>query len=265
MKQVVIIEDETAAARNLEALLREIVPDWQVLATLESVTESVEWLQQHPMPDLLFMDIHLADGDSFRIFQHVEILIPVIFTTAYDQYALEAFKVNSIDYLLKPIARVDLERALKKLNYLLQVRPSESREPLPISLSQSSEESHPAMAKQTVFLLPAGGDKIVPLHRDAIAFCYVQRERLSIVNFEGHCYPIDRTMEAMQGTLPEEDFFRMNRQFLVSRRAIREISQWFNGRLTVRLSVETPERIIIPRARIAEFKRWMSAIEPASS
>lgn len=256
MRRVVIIEDETAAARNLEALLRGVVPDWEVLATLESVTESVEWLQHHPMPDLLFMDIHLADGDSFRIFQQVEITAPIIFTTAYDQYALEAFKVNSIDYLLKPIARVDLERSLKKLEQLSTVERINYRETLP-----PREEAESATTKQTVFLLPAGADKIVPLHRDAISFCYVQRERLSIYDLEGRSYPIDRTMEAMQAALPEEHFFRMNRQFLVARRAIKEISQWFNGRLTVHLTVDVPERIIIPRARVADFKRWISAIE----
>lgn len=256
MKRIVIIEDETAAVRNLEALLQEVAPEMQVEAVLESVTESVEWLQQHPMPDLLFMDIHLADGDSFRIFQRVDIQAPIIFTTAYDQYALEAFKVNSIDYLLKPIARADLERALRKLeqlsgrehfDYARQVEP----------LVQAEE---PAV-RQQVFLLPAGGDRIVPLHRDTIAYCYVQGEKLTICDKEGHHYPIDRTMEAMQGALPEEEFFRMNRQFLVARSAIREISQWFNGRLTIRLGVETPERVVIPRARVADFKRWMSCVE----
>ena len=115
MMRALIIEDETAAARNLEAVLREVAPGVEILATLESVAESVEWLQSNPQPDLLFMDIHLADGDSFRIFESVEITAPVIFTTAYDRYALEAFKVNSIDYLLKPINTEDVRRALEKL------------------------------------------------------------------------------------------------------------------------------------------------------
>lgn len=256
MKRIVIIEDETAAVRNLEALLQDVAPDFQVEAVLEGVTESVEWLQQHPMPDLLFMDIHLADGDSFRIFQQVDIQAPIIFTTAYDQYALEAFKVNSVDYLLKPISKGDLERSLRKLNHLSGREHFDyARKVEP--LVRDTETA----TRQQVFLLPAGGDRIVPLHRDTIAYCYVQGEHLTICDMEGHHYPIDRTMDVMQASLPDEDFFRMNRQFLVARKAICEISQWFNGRLTIRLAVETPERIVIPRARVADFKRWMSRVE----
>ena len=116
--KALIIEDETAAARNLQAILREVAPAVEIVATLEGVEESIEWLRTHPQPDLLFMDIHLADGDSFRIFRAVEITAPVIFTTAYDQYALEAFKVNSIDYLLKPLNAADVVRALEKLRRL---------------------------------------------------------------------------------------------------------------------------------------------------
>lgn len=116
--KALIIEDETAAALNLAAVLRQVAPGVEVVATLESVAESVEWLRANPQPDLLFMDIHLADGDSFRIFKSVEVTAPVVFTTAYDQYALEAFKVNSIDYLLKPINADDVRRALEKLRRL---------------------------------------------------------------------------------------------------------------------------------------------------
>ena len=118
MMRLVIVEDETAAAVNLQAILRKLAPEAAVEAVLESVQESVDWFGSHPMPDLVFMDIHLADGDSFRIFERVEVTAPVIFTTAYDRYALEAFRVNSIDYLLKPISEADVERALNKLRRL---------------------------------------------------------------------------------------------------------------------------------------------------
>ncbi len=116
--KIVIIEDESAAARNLQAIARSVIPEAEVVALLESIEESVEWLGAHPAPDLLFMDIHLADGESFRIFDRVDIPCPIIFTTAYDQYALEAFKVNSIDYLLKPIKEEELRRAIEKLRRL---------------------------------------------------------------------------------------------------------------------------------------------------
>ena len=116
--KALIIEDETAAALNLEAILKQVAPGVEVIGTLESVEESIGWLRANPQPDLLFMDIHLADGDSFRIFDAVEVTAPVVFTTAYDQYALEAFRVNSIDYLLKPINNADVQRALGKLERL---------------------------------------------------------------------------------------------------------------------------------------------------
>jgi two-component SAPR family response regulator len=125
--RAVIIEDETAAARNLQVLLQSVVPDIEICATLESIAESVQWLNANPQPDVLFMDIHLADGDSFRIFDLVSIECPIIFTTAYDQYALKAFSVNSIDYLLKPIAQSDLERAVAKFRRLTPLERTEMR------------------------------------------------------------------------------------------------------------------------------------------
>ena len=221
--KALIIEDETAAARNLAAILRQAAPEVEVVATLESVAESIEWLRANPEPELLFMDIHLADGDSFRIFDAVEITAPVIFTTAYDRYALEAFKVNSIDYLLKPLNEADVRRAL-----LVHVR-----------------------------------DRIIPLQRDRIAYCYTANERVTACDYDGAVYPLDRTLETLQSMLPEEEFFRANRQFIVARRAVKEIVVWFGSRLSLHLTVETPERIIISKARVPEFKAWLRSVRPA--
>ena len=153
MMKALIIEDETAAARNLAAILRQTAPDVEIVETLESVVESVAWLRMHPQPDLLFMDIHLADGDSFRIFDAVEIAAPVIFTTAYDQYALEAFKVNSIDYLLKPLNASDVGRALAKLHRLTSVERSDYG---------SRVRTLAASRREEVFLVHVR-DKIIPL------------------------------------------------------------------------------------------------------
>lgn len=252
MKRILIIEDETAAARNLKALLQEIDPAIEVVAVLESVAESVEWFASHPMPDLLFVDIHLADGDSFRIFKQVEISAPVIFTTAYDQYALEAFKVNSIDYLLKPIAEADLRRALAKWQ---RFTPAEQR---------SYEERVERVVErvcgegiQQTFLVHVR-DKLIPLRREEIAFCYTHDERVEAFDREGHCYQLDKTLETLQGLLPEQDFFRANRQFIVARWAVKEIAVWFGSRLTLTLQLPTPERIVISKARVPEFKRWLT-------
>ena len=197
MIRTLIIEDETAAAQNLIAILKEEAPTVLVLDVIESVEESVEWLQNHPAPDLIFMDIHLADGESFRIMDRVEVTSPVIFTTAYDQYALDAFRLCSIDYLLKPIAAADVHRAMEKLD----------------RLTGSERKEYGNRIKQVVrqyeetFLVHLR-DKIIPLHRDQIAFCYTSNERVTAYGFDGASYPIDRTLEALQNVLPEGDFFR---------------------------------------------------------
>lgn len=246
---VLIIEDETAAAQNLQAILREIDPSIQVLEVLESIEESADWLRNNPQPDLLFMDIHLADGESFRILDRVDVTAPVIFTTAYDQYALEAFRLCSIDYLLKPIAVDDVKRALEKLQ----------------RLTGNERTSYTPRIKQAVkeyeetFLIHQR-DKIIPLHRDQIAFCYTANERVMAYDFQGESYPIDRTLETLQAQLPASDFFRANRQFIIARRAVQEITVWFGSRLSLALTVETPERIIISKARVPEFKAWLRSV-----
>lgn len=251
--KALIIEDETAAARNLEAILRDVAPGIEIVGTLESVAESIEWLGSRPHPDLLFMDIHLADGDSFRIFRTVEIGVPVIFTTAYDRYALEAFKVNSIDYLLKPINSSDVVRALGKLRRL------SGRERLDYGRRVRTMADG---RSESVFLVHVR-DRIIPLDRDRIAFCHTADEKVTAYDFDGAAYPLDRTLEALQAQLPEADFFRVNRQFIVSRRAVREIAVWFGSRLTLRLCVAAPERIVVPKARVPEFKNWLRALRPA--
>ena len=253
MMKALLIEDETAAARNLAAVLREVAPGVQIVATLESVAESIEWLRSNPQPDLLFMDIHLADGDSFRIFGAVEVTAPVIFTTAYDRYALEAFKVSSIDYLLKPINADDVRRALEKLRRLT------SGERLDYG---SRVRSLAAQRQEEVFLVRVR-DRIIPLQRDRIAYCYTSNEKVTACGFDGETYPLDKTLEALQALLPERDFFRANRQFIVARRAVKEIAVWFGSRLTLHLTVDTPERIVISKARVPEFKTWLRAGHPA--
>ena len=245
MMKALIIEDETAAARNLAAILRQTAPDVEIVATLESVEESVEWLRSNPHPDLLFMDIHLADGDSFRIFDAVEIAAPVIFTTAYDQYALEAFKVNSIDYILKPIKKEELRRAFDKLRRLSAPQVAEYVE----------QTNRFVTSRSRGFLIPFR-DKLVPLTPEEIAYFHTSDERVSVATLDGRTLPVDRSLDTLMGQLPAADFYRANRQFIVSRRAIADLSVWFGSRLTLNLCVKTPERIVISKARVPEFKRW---------
>ena len=249
--KVLIIEDETAAAHNLSAILRKLLPEVQILDTLDTVVDSVEWLCENPMPDLVFMDIHLSDGESFRIFDSVKITAPIIFTTAYDQYALKAFQVNSIDYLLKPLNEQGVERALSKWRTL-----SSSADKREEYVARVDAMVRRNQAEHQTFLVRFR-DKIIPLSCDDIAFCYTSEERVSAYCHNGDRYPLEHTLESLQAMLPPSRFFRANRQFIVSRSAVADISVWFGSRLSLNLKQEAPEKIIISKARVPEFKAWL--------
>ena len=256
---VLIIEDETAAAVNLKSILRSVMPDCNVIDVLESIEESVDFFndKSQPTPDLVFMDIHLADGESFRIFDSVEIQAPIIFTTAYDEYALRAFKVNSIDYILKPIKAEDLRHAIDKFTLLSGMERNDYKSRVNTMIESSKRDS------QRVFLVHYK-DKIIPLSIDDVAFFYTSNEKVSAHTYSGGRYVIDRTLEVLQSLLPDDEFFRANRQFIVARKAVKDIAVWFGSRLSLNLSIETPEKIIISKARVPEFKQWLMDINSAN-
>ena len=254
---ILIIEDETAAAINLKAILKKVEPGCNVIAVLESIEESIEFFNDasQPTPDVVFMDIHLADGESFRIFDSVDITAPIIFTTAYDEYALRAFKVNSIDYLLKPINVEDMRHALAKFERLNGTDRNQYNERVNTMIENTKREN------QRVFLIHYK-DKIIPLSIDDVAFFYTANEKVSAYTLSGKIYTVDRTLEMLQSALPKDEFFRANRQFIVSRDAVKDIAVWFGSRLSLNLKIESPEKIIIPKARVPEFKQWLMAIQP---
>ena len=246
----VIVEDEFAAAQNLERLLMSIDSTIDIIAILQNVDESIEWFSINPLPDVVFMDIHLADGDSFSIFKSVEIRCPIIFTTAYDQYALKAFEVNSIDYLLKPISKKSLEKALDKLkNFAPNHNNSEVITQIMKSINQFSKH------RKKNFLIPYK-DKLIPVSSDDIAFIYSQNKKAEIICFNKRDYMMDTSLDDFLKQLDPDLFFRANRQFIISHKAITDMSTWFDGKLAVNLSLPTPERIIVSRARAGEFKKW---------
>lgn len=250
--KILVIEDETAATVNLLSIISEVCPNAKILATIESITDAVEWFKNNPAPDIVFMDIHLADGDAFRIFEKADITSPVIFTTAYDQYALEAFSVNSIDYLLKPINAADLKRAVDKLSRLTGSA----------ALAYSERQKGIATGKTAAenFLIHIK-DKIVPVKKDEIAFFYTSDERVSIYTLDGRMFSYDKSLETISAQLPNTEFFRANRQFIVSKAVINDVSVWFGSRLTLNLKIKTPERIVISKARVPLFKRWLAGLE----
>lgn len=247
--KTIIIEDEQLAARNLETILNDI-GGFTVLATLESISEAVEWFSCHPQPEVVFMDIHLADGSAFEIFEQTTINCPIIFTTAYDEYALKAFKVNSIDYLLKPIDPEDVRKALTKLKTLTPTGDEKTDFKELIALYKKSS------CYKTHFLVPAKGDKLIPLKSGEIAYFSLDASLVKAFTYSNKGFVFDFTLDELVKMLNPQDFFRANRQFIVARNAIKDIDLWFNNRLSVNLNVPVTEKILISKARIPEFKNW---------
>ena len=250
--KALIIEDETLAAQSLQKLISEVAPDTEVIGVLQSIEESVAWFDENPMPDLIFMDIHLADGSSFAIFDKTDITCPIIFTTAYDEYALKAFEVSSIDYLLKPINRNDLTRAMNKYNALVGEKTDNNN-------AIETLLSHIGLKKnyKSCFLVPER-DKLVPLPTANIAYIYIEDKSVKTIALDGHTYYMSQTLDEIMNQLNPEDFFRANRQFIVSRKAIKDMTIWFGNKLSLNLLVKIPEDIIISKAKVAEFKNWFS-------
>lgn len=247
--RVLIVEDETAAVRNLRSMLRSIEPFAEIAGVTDSVNGTVEWLNTNNAPDIIFMDIHLADGDAFLIFDKVRVMAPVVFTTAYDRYALEAFHVNSIDFLLKPVQPAEIKRSLDKFKRLTRIELD--------SYLDRTDKSMQHVTSLKNFLIPVR-DKILPLALNEIAFCYTAEEKVSAYTFDNRRYPLDKSLDVLCGMLPQEDFFRINRQFIISRNAVSDMTVWYGNRLSVNLSVETPEKIIVSKSRVPLLKKWLT-------
>lgn len=250
--KALIIEDEVMAAKALKKLLKEVSPDIEIVDVLESIEDSVEWISKHPMPDLMFMDIHLADGSSFAIFERVTITCPVIFTTAYDEYALKAFEVNSIDYLLKPISREALDRAMRKYHEMADARFDQTKANL--LLAQLGE----VKKYKSCFLLPER-DKYIPVSVDDIAYIYIDSKSVKLVTMDQKAFYLSHTLDDLMAEIDPHLFFRANRQFIVSRKTIKDVAVWFGNKLAINLIVETPEKIIVSKARVGEFKTWFTS------
>ena len=250
--KAILIEDEKAAVRNLKALLAEVAPQVEVVAVLDSITESIAWFHTNLLPEVVFMDIHLADGSAFEIFEHVQIACPIIFTTAYDEYALKAFKVNSIDYLLKPIGSDDLKQALGKLHTLHAGSDSEEQ------LSTLIRSLHKREQYKTHFLIPYKGDKLLPLTIEQVQyFCIADGITKAVVS-DCESYTLPHTLDELTECLDPTRFFRVNRQYLISRPAVRDIDLWFNNRLAINLKVAVEEKILVSKLRVNDFKAWFS-------
>lgn len=246
--KVLIVEDETIAYEYLSKLIGKIDPETEILAVTESISQTVKWLQSNPQPDLIFMDIHLSDGSAFSIFELITVETPIIFTTAYDEYAINAFKVNSIDYLLKPVQEDELQKAIEKFRKLTSVEIDQY-------VTHQAETNFGGNYYKR--LLVSYRDNLIPLPVEDVAYFYTTEHQTQICLSNGKKYVYNKTLDSIVQHLNPELFFRANKQFIVSLNHVENITIWFDRRLLLTLDVETPERIYVSKNKAAEFKEWM--------
>jgi DNA-binding LytR/AlgR family response regulator len=253
---VVIIEDEARTARQLERMLLKYDPTLHVMAQLPSVNEAVVWFRQYgngqpPLPDLVFMDIHLEDGLAFSIFEQTRLTLPVIFTTAYEEYMIKAFKVNSIDYLLKPVDYDELVAALEKFKAIRQPPGLPDLNSL-LALIQKPRE--PEFKERFMISL---GTKIRSVEVGDVAYFFSEEKATFLVTKDGPSLPLDYSLDQVAGMLNPTQFFRVNRQFLVARPAIQTIHAYSAGKLKLDLLPSCRHEVFVSLSRITEFKDWL--------
>ena len=252
--KVLIIEDEQPAAQQLKKMLAQLDPSVSVIEILDSVESSVKWLRTFPAPDAIFMDIQIADGLSFDIFHHVEVTSPVIFTTAFDQYAIKAFKVNAVDYLLKPIDEDELGEVLDKLKKRIAsaASPIDNSAFLKTLLQDFSKKDY----KQR-FLIKTG-QNLTTIETDDIAYFFSEEgvcQFFQLITHKKHI--VEHTLDELESLLNPKDFFRINRKIFVHIKAIQKISPHFNSRLKLSLTPQYSDEVLVARERVSEFKAWL--------
>lgn len=245
--KVLIVEDELAARDNLTAILSKIDPKITVVGQTESVSQTVRWLSSNDSPDLIFMDIQLSDGSSFNIFSSVSVTTPIIFTTAFDQYAIEAFRVNSIDYLLKPIDEKMVGKALLKYRSFV---PRDNE----MELSRLSDTMRGGKFPSKI-LVPFK-DRLIPIKVTEIVCFYSSGGKTSVYLENGASYFFPKSLDSMMSFLDPEFFIRANRQFIVSKEGIRDMTVWIDNRLLINLKTAVPEQIFISKNKVSDFKNW---------
>lgn len=252
--KILIVEDEVLAARRLQTLLKEVGRDIEILAVLDSIEDSVDWLRINDQPDLIFMDIMLADGQSFEIFDQVEINAPVIFTTAYDEFAIKAFKVNSIDYLLKPVEAVLLSQALKKYNSVATI-PEKLKQTM-LELIQGVKNETTRTDFKSRFLVKSG-TRYIPVSCQEAAYFNFENKLTFLTTRTGKKYMLDLSLDELEALLDPHLFFRLSRQYIASFSAIKTVHTYFNGKLKIYVEPEILSGIISSRERAPMLKLWL--------
>lgn len=252
MKRIILVEDEQPAASRLQKMIKALGEPVTIEAILDSVEDAVLWFNTHPPPDLAFFDIQLADGLSFNIFEQTTIDCPVIFTTAYDEYAIKAFKVNSIDYLLKPISKEDLQGAWDKFVLLNREHPKDL-----LSILTAMQQLQGEKEFKERFLIKKG-DQFKYLKIKEVAYFYSENGLSFLIDHQGSRYVIDDKLDTLEQELSPHLFFRVNRKYIVGESSVSKISNYFNSRLILELQPTVKDEVIVARERVSNFKDWLS-------
>jgi DNA-binding LytR/AlgR family response regulator len=250
--RLLVLEDEEQALQRLLKIIGKVIPDAIIFGTAASIEEAIAWFEHNAMPDLIFMDIQLADGTSFQIFNKIKITCPVIFTTAYESYALQAFKVNSVDYLLKPLDEDDVKKAIDKLK-LLQNSAADV-----IDYAGILNTLKTAQKKYKDRFIIKLGDTIKSLSINDIAYFYTENKSNFVCTNEGQRLPIDFTLDQVEEMLNPKNFFRINRQFIIGHHAIDEMKAHSRSRIIVRLSPPCKDPAVVAIDRAIDFRNWLS-------
>jgi len=255
MIKALIIEDEDLAAKRLIDLLKQIDPEIEINGPIDSVELAIRYLQNNPQPDLLFLDIQLADGKSFSIFDQVKVNIPIIFTTAFDEFAIKAFELNSIDYLLKPVSMDMLRASLDKFK---KVKDYYNHDDFNVQLNSLLQSINKPVetAYKTRFLVNKG-DILLPIRTDEIAYFYAEDKAVFLVTTENKKYMINYSLEELEDKLNPKLFFRANRQFICMVGVIFKVHNYFNYRLKLELKPDPGTDVIVSKSRTSEFRAWM--------
>ena len=250
--KVFIIEDEKLGVQRLTKQLEEIDSKIEVAGVTDSIKASVTWLRENTMPDLIFMDIELADGQSFEIFKQIEIKCPVIFTTSYDEYTLQAFKVNSIDYLLKPIKKEELRQSLDKYQTVKQQYINNHSVQISDLISELKTQNQGGRNR---FLIKQG-QRFLSIDAKEIAYFYVDGKLTFFKTWDNRKFIVEYTLEEIARMVDEHDFYRLNRAFIAHIKAIDKVHNFFNGKLKIELTPEMDKEILVSREGASGFKEW---------
>ncbi|MCU4163547.1 LytR/AlgR family response regulator transcription factor [Carboxylicivirga caseinilyticus] len=256
--KVIIVEDELHTAGMLKDMIQKLRPEWNVLAILQSVSETIDWLQNSDIKPLIFLDIELADGNSFSIFEQMKVENPIIFTTAYNEFALKAFQLNSVDYLLKPIKESELIKAIEKFERAIEL--------FETNVSQSSKVDYQQLARS--IMSSSGGyrkrfliskrDSFFKLPVEEIAYFYFESRVTFAVAFDGKQHILSHPLDKLEEELDPQMFFRTNRQTIVNIEAIDHFEAYFSGKLVVKLVNKLNDKIMISRGKAVQFKDWVN-------